>query len=224
VKISLVDPLAIYSNVTTFTSQAFGQAAASGGITRLVMDDLTFTTNPGVGSVTAIRFTVANLNGTPQSVRAHLRFWNADGAALGAGLPNGPGTYYAPGGTPVGYTFAAATYSPGVTTLTADVSGNPLAVPAGATTTLWSGITFDNVGTTTGATDTELSNFGQGVFTPVDLGSSTDTVFETTAAGSFFPTASPPGAAVIFGTPTSNLGWELVVTTLPVELMGVSVD
>ncbi len=222
--IEAVDPLAIYSDVTNFTGQAFAQGPASGGITRMVMDDLTFTTDPAVSNVTTLRFAVANLNATPQSVRARLRFWNADGAPLGAGLPNGPGTYYTPVGGAVGYSFNPFTFSAGVTILTGNL-GAGFAVPAGVTTTLWAGITFDNVGTTTGATDTELSLFGNAMFTPVDLGSSTDTLFETTLPGSFFNTNNPAGAAVNFAAdPTANQGWEFVVTTLPVELSGFSVE
>lgn len=218
----VVDPLAVYSNITNFSGQAFAQATATGGITRLVMDDLTFTTNSGVGQVSTMRFSVANLNAIPHSVRARVRFWNADGASLGAGLPNGPGTYYAPGGTAVGFSFNPFEFGVGVTTLSGTVV---FALPAGTTTTLWAGITFDNVGTTTGATDADLDNFGQAMFEPVDLGSSTDTVFETTAAGSFFGTDNPPGAAVNFsGKPAANMGWEFVVDTLPVELMEYSVD
>lgn len=212
--IRAVDPLAVYSDVTTFTGQAFAQGAASGGITRLVMDDLTFTTNAGVGNVTTIRFAVANLNAVSHSVRARIRFWNADGSPLGAGLPNGPGTYYSPGGTAVGYSFNPFTFGSGVTILSGNL-GAGFAIPAGTTTTLWAGITFDNVGTTTGATDADLSNFGQGFFEPVDLGSSTDTIFETTAAGSFFTTANPAGSAVNFGgSPVANAGWEFVVSDL----------
>jgi hypothetical protein len=224
--IRVVDPLAIYSNVTGFSGMAFAQGAATGGITRLVMDDLRFTTNPGVSAVTTIRFSVANLNATSQSVRARVRFWNADGASLGAGLANAPGSYYAPGGagTEVGFSFNPFTFAPGVTTLTGNL-GAGFTVPAGTTTTMWAGITFDNVGTTTGATDTEMSNFGQAMFNPVDLGSSTNTLFETTAAGSFFTTSNPAGAALAFGgSPVANDGWEFVVTTLPVGLTDFSVD
>lgn len=179
--ISAVDPNAVYSNITNFGAQAVQQGPSSGGITRMIMDDLTFTTAPSVGMVTTIVFAVANQNATAQSVRARIRFWNADGASLGSGLPNGPGTYYAPGGTAVGFSFNPFTFAPGVTTLTGTL-GAGFPVPAGVTTTLWAGITYDNVGTTTAATDTELSLFGQGLFNPVDLGSSTNTLFETTAA------------------------------------------
>ena len=209
-----VDPFAIYSNVTGFSGQAFAQGAASGGITRLVMDDVTFTTNAGVSAVTSVRFAVANLNAASHSVRARLRFWNADGAPLGSGLANGPGTYFAPGGTPVGFSFNPVTFGAGVTTVTGNL-GVGFPVPADATTTLWAGITFDNVGTTTGATDAELNNFGQAMFAPVDLGSSSDTLFATTAPGSFFPTANPTGAALAFaGAPVANQGWEFIVTAL----------
>lgn len=221
----VVDPLAIYSNVTTFTGQAWAQGPAVGGITRMVMDDLTFTTDPAVGTVLTMRFSVANLNAIAHSVRARLRFWNADGAPLGAGLPNGPGTYYNPGAGNFGLTFNPFTFGVGVTILTGNITAPGLVVPVGATTTLWAGITFDNVGTTTGATDADLTNFGQGMFTPVDLGSSTNTLFETTAAGSFFGTNNPAGAALNFGgAPTANQGWEFVVDTLPVELSGFSVE
>ncbi len=219
-----VDPLAIYSNVTGFSGQAFAQGPASGGITRLVVDDVTFTTDPAVSNVTTIRFSVANLNAIAHSVRARVRFWRADGAPLGAGLPNGPGTYYNDGVGNIGYSFNPFTFGVGVTTLSGNIAPG-FAVPAGATTTLWAGLTFDNVGTTTGATDADLTNFGQAMFSPVDLGSSTDTLFETTAVGSFFPTNSPAGAALAFGgAPVANQGWEFVVTTLPVELSGFSVE
>lgn len=220
-----VDPLAIYSNVTGFSGQALSQGPATGGITRLVMDDVTFTTDPGVSNVTTIRFSVANLNAVPHSVRARVRFWRADGAPLGAGLPGAPGTYYNDGVGNIGYSFNPFTFAVGVTTLTGNLPAPGFAVPAGVTTTLWAGITFDNTGTTTGATDADLTNFGQAMFSPVDLGSSTDTLFETTAVGSFFGTNAPAGAAVNFaGTPLANQGWEFVVTTLPVELSGYSVE
>ena len=58
---------------------------------------------------------------------------------------------------------------------------------------------------------------------PVDVGSSTDTQWLTTAAGSFFTIDNPAGA----GTTTANVdnaGWELVVTTLPVELMQFGIE
>ena len=212
-----VNPLAIYSNITTFGGSAYGQGTATGGITRLVADDVTITTNPGVSNVTGIKFSVYNGNAVNKDVRARVRIYSADGASLGAGLPNGPGTAIA------GYSFTITTFAPGVAVLSGTL-GTGFAVPAGATSTIWMGLTFDNVGTTLGTTDAELSNFGQGFFTPVDLGSSTDLLFETTAAGSFLSN-NPAGAALTFaGVPVANVGWELIVTTLPVDLQSLSVE
>ncbi len=228
-----VDPLAIYSDITNFSGSAFAQgasAAAGGGafITRLVMDDLTFTTNPGVGLVSTIRFTVANLNAVAVSARVRMRFWNADGPPLGGGLPNAPGNYYAPTvpGGDLGFTFNPFSFGAGVTVLTGNVTD--FSVPAGATTTLWTGISLDSAdgaGGNTGATQAQMDNMGQAMFAPVDLGSSTDTVFETTAAGSFFSTDNPAGAAVNFGgSPVADMGWEFVVTALPVELQSFTIE
>lgn len=202
-----VDPLAVYSSVTSFSGQAYANGGSTANITRMVVDDITFNTNPGVGNVVMLRFSVANLNGTPQSVRARVRIYDATGAAMGGGLPNGPGAYVA------GYSFSVLTYAPGITVLSGTL-GAGFAVPAGATTTLWAGITFDNVGTTTGATNAELNNFGTGLFSAVDVGSSVDTLFQTTAAGSFVSN-NPAGAAFNFGgaSPATN-GWELVVSAL----------
>jgi uncharacterized repeat protein (TIGR01451 family) len=203
-----VDPLAIYSNVTNFLGQAYPNGGSTASITRMVADNVTFTTYPGVSNVTTFRFAVANLNATTQSVRARVRFYDSTGASLGAGLPNGPGAYV------TGYSFNAFSFSPGVTALTASGLVPGIIVPAGATTTYWAAITFDNVGTTTGATNTELNNFGTGLFDPVDLGSSTDVMFQTTAAGSFLVN-NPAGGPIAFaGAPVANNGWEFVVTSL----------
>ncbi|MCB1614312.1 MAG: DUF11 domain-containing protein, partial [Xanthomonadales bacterium] len=205
--IRAVDPLAIYSNVTNFGGQAYANGGSTASITRMVADNITFTTYPGVSNVTTIRFAVANLNATTQSVRARVRFYDSTGASLGAGLPNGPGAYIA------GYSFNAFSFGPGVTSLTGNVAPG-FSVPAGATTSWWAAITFDNVGSTTGATNTELNNFGTGLFNPVDLGSSTDVMFQTTAAGSFVAN-NPAGGPIGFGgTPVANNGWEFVVTSL----------
>ena len=215
----VVDPNAVYSNVTTFSGQAFRQqnAANQAGntITRMVMDDLTFNTTAFLRNVTTLRFTVANLNPTSVSVRARLRFWNADGPPLGPGLPNAPGTYFVDPVSllAVGFTFNAFTFTSGVTTLTGNLTPPGFNLPIGAPITLWAGITFDNNTGATGATLAQLNNFGQGMFTPPDLGVSANTVFETTAAGSFFGTNNPAGAPVNFGgLPNANMGWELVVT------------
>ena len=228
----VVDPNAVYSDVTTFTGQAFAQGNAANqagnSITRLVMDDLTFTTTAFLRNVTTIRFSVANLNTATVSVRARLRFWNADGPPLGPGLPNGPGTYFVDpvSATAVGFSFPAFAFTSGVTVLSGNL-GAGFNLPIGAPITLWAGITFDNNTGATGATLTQINNFGQGMFTPPDLGISANTVFETTAAGSFFGTNNPPGAPFNFGgAPNANMGWELVVTptTPPPIVLNPGID
>ncbi len=97
-------------------------------------------------------------------------------------------------------------------------------VIAGETETIWCGITFDNDTGATGATLAQMDLLGQGNYDPVIVGSSTDLLFQTTAAGSFVGN-SPAGSRVNFGgSPVANFGWELIVSTLPVELQSFDVD
>lgn len=208
----VVDPNARYSNITGFSGSAFapGGSALQGTntITRMMMDDLTPSGVLAGERVTAVRFTVFNNNTAPVAARARIRFWNADGAG------GGPGTYYtgnvgtgAPG--PVGFTFNALSFAPGVTTLTGTFAGAEWTMPSGR---FWAGVTFDNAN---GGDQTALfNNMGQGIFNPVDLGSSTRDFFATTAAGSFFAPNNPAGSLSNFGAdpqPAGNFGWEFVV-------------
>lgn len=212
----VVDPNAYFSNVTNFEGTGFvngGTADQAGNlITRLVADDLTMTATPpepGVG-MTKVVLAVFNGNVSAVSVRARIRFWNATGS------PGVPGTYYAPGGTNIGYSFNPFSFASGVTVLTGTLPATPVfSIPAGAT--LWAGMTFDNNTGGTGATLAQMDNFGMGRYNdPPDVGSSTDNYFITEAAGSFFPTSSPAGSVLTFGgTPYANFGWELAT---PVEL------
>lgn len=215
---SVVDPNAAYSNVTTYSGQGRRQnpssieTGTSNRITRLVMDDLTFNTTAYFRNVTTIQFSVVNFLSTSVTARARLRFWNADGAPLGPGLPNGPGTVLTDAGTTVAYTFSPYPFPPGVTVL----SGTPTQgfnLPIGTPVRIWAGVTFDNNGGTSGATQIQMDNIGQGLFAPVDVGTSADTIFQTTAAGSFLNVASPAGSPVNFGgAPIADTGWELVIT------------
>lgn len=217
-----VDPLAIYSNVTTFSGSSFanGGAANQGGneISRLVADDTTFTTLPGVSNVTGFKFTVANLNAVAVSARPRVRFYRADGPSLGAGLPNAPGTYIA------GYSFNPISFPASTVQIFTAGPVAGFAVVAGGTETIWCGITFDNNTGASGATQAQINNLAQGIYNPVDLGSSVDVMFQTTAAGSFTAN-SPAGSGFNFGgTPVANFGWELTVTTLPVELQSFTAE
>ncbi len=210
-----VDPNAVYSNITTFSgsAQVQGPSAlqATNTITRMLMDDITPDASYAGARINTIRFSVANLNTVAVSARARLRFWNADGAG------GGPGTYYstlvgaATTASAVGFTFNPISYGPGVTILTGTFTGSEFAIP---TTRFWVGLTFDN---NNGGDQTALfNNMGQGIFNPVDLGSSNDQAFQTTAVGSFFTTANPAGSLFNYGgTPVANYGWEFVAVPTP---------
>lgn len=196
-----------YSNTASFLGQAFvngGTANQSGNlITRLVADDLT--PAAGMGGLPVIQFTfsVANLNGAAVAFRPRVRFWNADGAG------GAPGSYYS-NPAAVGFTFNAVTVAAStVTLLTATLAPNQMNMPAG---TFWAGITFDNNVGATGATQAQMDNIAQGIFSPPTVGSSTDALFQTTGAGSFFTIANPVGVVTNFsGNPVANFGWEFVV-------------
>lgn len=191
-----VDPNAFYSNVTGFTGAGVlnGGATNIGGntITQMVIDDLTFPRGVPVG-VVQIRFAVLNNNATAVSVRPRVRFF-ADNAGA-------PGTFI------TGLTFNALSFAANTITT---VTSAPFAAINLTTTTSWVGMTFDNNLGATGATATQLDNFGHGSFTPIDRGSSNDSAFRTTAAGDFFNVSNPPGAS--FNTPTvvDTYGWELI--------------
>lgn len=203
-----------YDNTVNFLGQAFvngGAANQSGNtITRLVADDLRGIHPFFVGkSVTSMTFSVANLNSTAVSVRARIRFWFADGAG------GGPGTYM----NSIGYTFNPFTFNSGVTLLTGNL-GAGFVLPS---TDIWAGITFDDNTGTTGATLAQMNNMGVGLFNPVTIGSSNDTMFQTTAAGSFFTTNNPAGSLFNFGgSPVANAGWKLIPTPGAAALLGLA--
>ena len=62
---------------------------------------------------------------------------------------------------------------------------------------MWAGITYDNNVGATGATLADMDAMGTGLAQP-SIGTSTDTMFQTTAPGSFFNTANPAGAQFQF--------------------------
>lgn len=197
-----LDAGASYSNITNFTGQAFangGSQNQSGNtITRMVVDDTVWAGPTLTGqSVLTLRFSVANLNTSTVSARARVRFYLDNGSGA-------PGNYY------TGFTFNALAFGSGVTTVTGSLAANAfLAVAPG--TRLWAGIVFDNNNGATGATAAQLDNLGQGIFNPVDIGSSADSAFQTTAAGSFVAN-NPAGSSFNFnGNPVANFGWEFVV-------------
>jgi hypothetical protein len=203
----VVDPLAVYSNITTFsgsgTSNGGSALAAGNTISRLIADDLTFVGTPPFSIVT-IRFNIGNLNTVAVSARPRIRFYLADGTA------GAPGTLI------TGFTFNPISFTAGnVATYTGNVTAFSI-----TSNNIWAGVTFDDNTGATGATLAQLDNLGMGIFNPSDVGTSTDAIFRTTSSGSFLAN-NPVGANINFsGTPLANLGWEFVTAPpIPVELM-----
>jgi hypothetical protein len=190
-----VDPDALYSNVTTFSGQAFanGGAALQAGniITTLVADSLGLIGTPpfSVGSFT---FSVVNFNTVDVSARPRIRFYANDGPA------GSPGTLI------TGLSFNPITFTASTTQL---FDTGPLATPFEVTTqAIWAGITFDDNTGASGATLDQLNNLGQAFFGPIDRGSSTDNIFATDTAGAFLAD-NPTGTTGNFGgdpLPTSH--------------------
>ncbi len=203
-----------YDNTQNFLGAAFSNGGTGAGITRLVADDIT--PDPafqgGGWYISRVVFSVFNGSTNAVTIRPRLRFWFADGAGNSSGV-NDPGTYYTPS-NPIGYTFNPLSVNPGTVSLF-QFSPAPFAfqLPPG---TFWAGITFDNVGATASAADTDL--FGQGIFGPPTVGSTLDTAFRTTATGSFFSPNNPAGSQFTFGgqdPPPANFGWLFEVTAIP---------
>lgn len=200
----VVDPNAAYSNVTNFQGAGVrntGTALVSGiNTTKLVADDLNFSSSEIGKKVMAFRWSTANFNTAAVSARMRIRFYTDSGS-------NSPGTYI------TGLTFNPIALGVGVTTWTYSV-GTPIFTLT--TNKIWAAITFDASGTTT--TAAQLDNLGQGLFNPPDVGTSADLAFRTSAAGSFVVN-NPAGAGFSLGDPLdptiapANFGWEIVVPT-----------
>lgn len=183
---------AVYSNVTTFsgTGYANGGTTGSGGVftTDMVADDLRVTSG---GTVTQFTFTVANLGGSTQTLQPNVRFYTDNSGA--------PGTLLA------GFSFNGLS----VNSLTVDIlsyaipASNQFVIPSG---TIWGGVFF------TGSDAIALNDAGQGLFNPVDVGSSADLFYSAGSAGQPFVTNNPAGSIFNFGSggPVANFGWEIV--------------
>lgn len=188
------DPAAMWSNITTFSGLATangGSANQSGNtITRLVADDAVFTGNPP-HFLGGFSFCVANFNGTAVSARAIVRLY-LDSSGL-------PGTHW------IGFAFLPISFTANTTQCySANIS--PIVFPS---SNIWLGLTFDNNTGATGATLTQMDNLGVGLYNPVDVGTSADLIFRTTAAGSFAAN-NPAGGNIFFsGSPVANLGFEM---------------
>jgi hypothetical protein len=184
--------LFIYNNTVSNTGSFFpnGGAALVGAntITRLVADDLTPISGYAGMPINNIYFSVVNANAGAVSARPRLRIYDATGASGG------------PGNVIAGFSFSAISFAAN--------SGSSfffhptgVNVPSG---TFWIGMTFDNNSGATGAAAADLNNLGMALFNPPTVGTSADTLFETTAAGDFLVN-NPVGSQFNFsGNPPAN--------------------
>lgn len=195
--ISAQAQVTVYSNVTSFSGSALpnGGAAAGGGgfITRMVADDLNLAGSTVGTQVTGFSFSMANFNTSTVSARPIANFYASNGAG------GGPGTLLAT------ITFNAISMMAGSVQVFNFNPGSAIfTVP---TSTIWAGLMFDNGGVST-ATQSQLNNFGQGIFNPPTIGSSADVYFQSTSAG---PSGSNPagGFSNFGGSPRANFGWAI---------------
>jgi len=198
----------IYQNITATsgtggTSTIQGSFANGGAdatsITQMVADDITFQTGWVGQSITRFFWTVANTDATTAiNARMRIRFFNSDGSG------GAPGTFLA------GFSFNPVTYAANtVTTFNSTLAPGTLVVPT--TGKIWAGIIFDN--STATATQAQLNKLGQAVENTPSIGSSADSFFRTTAAGSFLSN-NPAGGLLFFGgSPAANFGWEFDINT-----------
>jgi hypothetical protein len=190
----VADPAAIYANANQpgYSGVVLPHGGQSGGVTRLVADDLTFggTAPHNVGFLIWV---VCNTNPQTVTVRSMIRFY-ADN--------NG-----SPGALIVGYNFPA--FVPLVNNICQPISVRlPPSLQFTAGNKMWAGLTFDR-GEGASATEAQMNNIGSGYFNPPEVGSSADLFFRTTSAGDFF-SSNPPGSVMtIAGNPIDNFGWEI---------------
>lgn len=197
---SFVGTVAYSNYVSSGVTYANGGATNVAGntITRLIADDVTPIASMIGADVREIKFTVANLNASSVSARAHIRFWND---AAGA-----PGTYY---DVPVDVGFEADLFLPtGLNFLTIAVDPSSFTLPAGP---LWCGISYDDKDGTFTTSAAQLNNLAQAISGIASVGSTADAAFVTTNAGAFFGDDNPAGSALNPGPAHFNLALELLV-------------
>jgi hypothetical protein len=165
----------------------------------LVADDLTPISGFAGQAINNIYFSVVNANATAVSARPRLRIYDASGAGGG------------PGNVIAGFSFNPISF-------TANSGSSFFFHPTGVNVpsgTFWMGLKFDNNSGATGATITQLNNLGMELFNPPTIGTSADTLFETTAAGDFLVN-NPAGSQFNFGgNPPANAFFGISVVPEP---------
>jgi hypothetical protein len=195
-------PGSTYSNIDNSTGFFASPAGAAAGATK-VLSDLVTMTAPNLP--TKVSFSVVNNNGVTIAARPRVRFWLPDGAGGAPGTLVGGFSF-----NPI--TFAATSAS----SFFFDASALGV-LPAN----IWVGWLYDNVGTTT--TNAQLNNLGQLLYDAPVIGSSADTDWLSTAAGSNF-VASPAGAirtSPFLAAPNANYYLEIAPTPGTLAMLGL---
>lgn len=196
---SYAQTLVGYSNVTTFSGSGFpnGGATNQAGntITRLVADDIQTIAAAFGRTTTQFTFSIANFNSVAVTARPRVRFYDNNGTG------GGPGTILA------GFSFNPISFAVGVQNFNAAAA---FTIPLDGS--FWAGITFDDNTGATGITPAQLDLLGQGIWNAPTIGSSADTIFITTAAGSFLANNPAGGQNNFGGAPVANFGWAFVVS------------
>lgn len=201
--IARAQDVVVYSNVDNFSGygDTNGTTPQSDPNARpassMLLDDLTPISGYAGLPVTSVEFSIYNANTTDDSFYCGLRFYSADG------LNGGPGTLLGR------VDFDTNTVPAGDITVAPYDAGAPIfTLPTGV---VWVGEFFHNGGVTT-ATDDELANFGEGIFDPPTIGSSSDNIFEVDDT-TMYDSNDPTGYLTNFGgDPVANFGFALTVT------------
>ncbi len=202
---------AVYSDVTTFTGYGVVAGGATGTttirVTKLLADDIQCMTGGGGDKLTAFTFSVGNLNAAAAACQSLVRIY-ADNTTT----PNTPGNYL------FGVNFSCTSFTAGTVGLYgyAIPTASQPTIPANGK--LWMGIAFARNGTSPcNITNAVLNNFGVGLYGPVDVGSSIDEDYLSTANGGAVLTAfqanNPAGSvrAAPYTTPARH-GYEVIST------------
>lgn len=193
---------AVYSDVTNFRGTGVTFGPTSTNFTYAIADDLT-TTLTAAQPLTQFRFSIANFNSATTAINSYVRFYDDDGAG------GNPGTVL--GGFNFNPVNVGAT-SVGVLTFTIPAA-QQFNIPAGK---VWAVQYFSTASAAT------ATNVGAGLYSPVDVGSSTVDEWDSdflAVDGTSFTGNNPLGTVYSGGysngTIPANYGWELISPPIP---------
>ncbi len=184
-----------YDNISSFSSQTEVVGSASGGVTKMLADDIASPLGAG-GRVQSFRFAIANPSSSPIAFRPRPRFFDNDGTAAS------PGTLIAG----IGFNVITLPANTAAVLGSGTTPGGWFNVPADGT--FWAGMAFDNFFTST--SNATLGLLAVGLYDPPAVGSSNSNVmFRSTASSTL--SSSPAGSSFNLGAFPANAGWAFTV-------------